>query len=62
MTQVQLMAMTDSDKAKGMEVPIWKDYHAICDKHQKPSVEFEMVERFSFYERAKKAYAIIHTG
>ncbi|KAK7085279.1 hypothetical protein SK128_027797, partial [Halocaridina rubra] len=59
---VQMMDRTDSDKAKGFEVPIWKDYRQICDKHQQPPVKFEMVERFNFYERAKNVYAIIHTG
>ena len=25
-------------------------------------ITFEQVERFAFYERAKKAFAIVHTG
>lgn len=25
-------------------------------------VDFEMVERFAFYERAKKAFAVVATG
>ncbi|KAG7167697.1 Fucose mutarotase-like [Homarus americanus] len=60
--QVQLMDKTASDKAKGLQVPIWEEYRKICDKHQQPPINREMVERFEFYEKAKKAYAIIHTG
>ncbi|XP_066954385.1 fucose mutarotase-like isoform X2 [Macrobrachium rosenbergii] len=59
---VQLMDRTISDRAKGMSVPIWDKYREIVDKHDQCSATFEMVERFEFYERAKAAYAIIHTG
>lgn len=52
---VALMDRTDSDKAKGLEVPIWKEYQEILGK----DVSVEMVERFAFYERAKKAFAIV---
>ena len=40
---------------------IWDEYREIVMKHQK-NVKPELVERFAFYERAKKAYAIIATG
>lgn len=59
---VQLMDMTDADKAKGMKLSIWEEYSRICNKHQPPAVTLKMVERFEFYEKAKKAYAIIQTG
>lgn len=59
---VQLMDLTDGDKAKGFQVPVWEEYRKICDKHESVPVNFEKVERFEFYERAKKVYAIIHTG
>ena len=41
--------------------PIWADYRATVDatEDKRP---FELVERFAFYERAKKAYAVIATG
>ncbi|AEC02862.1 RbsD/FucU family protein [Parasphaerochaeta coccoides] len=44
-----------------VETPIWETYRKIAleDPHFKGFV-FE--ERFAFYERAKKAYAIIATG
>lgn len=40
---------------------IWDKYQNIVDKYQ-DNVSFEYIERFAFYERAKKAYAIVATG
>ncbi len=35
----------------------------ICDGPQQKAIShFENVERFTFYERAKKAYAVVMTG
>jgi L-fucose mutarotase len=40
---------------------IWEEYKSIIqDKEGQHAIE--MVERFAFYERAKKAYAIVATG
>lgn len=41
-------------------VPIWEEYKAEIAKYG--NVEIEFMERFAFYERAKKAYAIVATG
>ncbi len=41
--------------------PIWKDYKATVNKIEGDK-KFELVERFAFYERAKKAYCVIATG
>ena len=41
--------------------PIWSHYDALVEKHQ-PGTVREQVERFAFYERAQKAYAIVATG
>jgi L-fucose mutarotase len=54
------MQKAQSDAASG-DPPIWAEYRAIIDKHE-PGAEIERVERFAFYERAKKAYAIVQTG
>lgn len=52
-----IMDLTDGDKAKGMPEPeIWPEYQLLCGQ------ELGKLERFEFYERAKKAYAIIQTG
>ena len=41
---------------------IWKEFKKIAKKHEPNNCKFEKVERFAFYERAKKAYAVIATG
>ena len=41
--------------------PIWDKYFAIAKKHD-DNLRAGTVERFAFYERAKKAYAVIATG
>ena len=51
-----VMDLTDGDKAKGMPEPvIWKPYEELTGG-------FKKLERYSFYERAKKAYCVIQTG
>lgn len=53
-----LMEVCEGDKV----VPvIWEEYKDILNKHEgKKQVHF--MERFDYYERAKKAYAIVATG
>jgi L-fucose mutarotase len=58
-TPVALMAVTPGDT---YEPVIWDSYLEIIKKHDPDFENFEHVERFAFYERAKKAYAIIATG
>ena len=52
---VALMDLVDDDKKKGLEVPIWNEYKQIVGNE----VQFEMVERFAFCERAKKCFAVV---
>jgi L-fucose mutarotase len=52
---VALMDLVDNDKQKGLEVPIWNEYKQIVGD----DVQFEMVERFQFYERAKQCFAVV---
>lgn len=40
---------------------IWEDYRAELKKAEPDTVP-TMIERFAFYERAKKAYCIVATG
>ena len=54
-----LMAVVPGDTIKPT---IWDTYREIVKKHQKDFKDFEMIERFAFYERAKKAYAVLATG
>jgi L-fucose mutarotase len=48
-------------KAAGWKTPIWAEYKKIVLDANGPT-QFEEVERFAFYERAKKAFAIVATG
>ena len=57
---VSLMQVMPGDK---VETPIWDVYKEIVSKEDaRGEKAFCEVERFEFYERAKKAYAIIATG
>ncbi|HIS70247.1 MAG TPA: L-fucose mutarotase [Candidatus Gallacutalibacter stercoravium] len=56
---VALMAVVDPNEA---DPEIWKTYREILQRHEPENHNIEMVERFAFYERAKKAYAIVATG
>ncbi|MCT1398889.1 L-fucose mutarotase [Paenibacillus sp. p3-SID867] len=56
---VALMAVTPGDT---VETPIWDEYREIVQQFHPVHVQFDEVERFSFYERAKNAYAIVSTG
>lgn len=56
-----VMDLTDGDKTKGMPEPvIWSMYTELVKKSG--AAKLGKIERFAFYERAKKAYAIIQTG
>ena len=44
-----------------VETPIWDEFAKIIEKHQ-PGTKIRHVERFSFYDEAKKCYAVISTG
>jgi L-fucose mutarotase len=56
---VALMAVAAGDP---VETPIWDQYRYIVAKHFTAADPIEEVERFAFYERTKKAYAVISTS
>jgi L-fucose mutarotase len=41
---------------------IWPIYRDIILRHEPGFKDFEMIERFAFYERAKQAYAILSSS
>ena len=43
-----------------VETPIWDEFRTIIKPYTKE--ELEQIERYAFYERAKKAYAVVMTG
>lgn len=56
---VGLMAVVAGDDVKPT---IWEDYKSIINKYEPQNCKIEFIDRFDFYERAKKAYAVIATG
>ena len=57
---VSLMEVMKGDNAK---TPIWDTYKEIIAKHDSRGADtVGTIERFAFYEEAKKAYAIIATS
>ena len=49
------------DTNPGDETPtIWDEYKKIASKD--PNLQIQMLERFEFYNRASKAYAVIASG
>ena len=56
---VALMQVVPGDR---VETPIWDTYRGIINKHEPAGAGIENIERFAFYERAKRAYAVVATG
>ena len=57
---VQLMAVVPGDP---VQTPIWNTYEQIVAKHDsRGAAAFGSLERFAFYENARKAYCVIATG
>ncbi len=57
---VSLMEVMKGDT---VETPIWNEYYDIISRHDPRGAECAgQIERFAFYEEAKKAYAIIATS
>ncbi|MCD7752441.1 MAG: L-fucose mutarotase [Lachnospiraceae bacterium] len=56
---VGLMAVVPGDPVKPV---IWDVYRETLARHGENPAHIEFVERFAFYERARKAYCIVATG
>ena len=41
---------------------IWEKYRQIIKSSHKKFIEFEYMDKWDFYERSKKAYAVVITG
>ncbi|MCQ2475629.1 MAG: L-fucose mutarotase [Clostridia bacterium] len=54
------VALMDNGDASNRP-PIWADYEKTVNDNE-GNKKFELVERFAFYERAKKAYCVVATG
>lgn len=56
---VALMRVVEGDPIKPT---IWEDYRQVIQKSGEKFTDFEFVDRFKFYERAKEAFAVISTS
>lgn len=56
------LALMDVVAGDQVDTPIWKRYQEIVLQRTGQEARMELLERFEFYERAKRAYAIIATG
>ncbi len=59
-TYAQPLFLMEKVKGDTVDTPIWQEYEEIVKKYS--DAKFEKIERFYFYERARKAYAVISTG
>jgi L-fucose mutarotase len=56
------VAMMQPVKGDTLDLEVEKAYRLPIDKRWPGTPAIERVERFAFYERAKKAYAVVMTG
>jgi len=61
-TPAVLMELMERDRGK-VETPIWDEYAAVIENHdERGRAAMGNIDRFDFYEEAKKCYAIIASG
>ncbi|XP_075073286.1 fucose mutarotase [Mixophyes fleayi] len=56
-----VMDLVDSDKVKGLKTPVWDEYRTLLSKAE-CWAPLQQVERYTFYQRAKSAFAVVATG
>ena len=56
---VTMMAPVPGDS---LDEAVEKSYRTVIDRHWPETPAIEYIERFAFYERAKKAFAVLVTG
>lgn len=59
---VQVMQVVPGDKNSSAVPPIWQEYRKVVSSREGDWAQLQEVERFEFYERSKKAYAVIATS
>ncbi|XP_002161323.1 fucose mutarotase [Hydra vulgaris] len=59
---VFLMERTPSDKNIDLKTPIWDEFKNVVNNAEQRHVCIKFVERFDFYEQAKRACAVVATG
>ncbi|KAL7889854.1 hypothetical protein AOLI_G00021120 [Acnodon oligacanthus] len=56
-----VMDLVESDRLRGLQVTVWLRYSELL-KQAGSHGDLDKVERFAFYERAKKAFVVVATG
>ena len=57
---IAVMDPMPADKALSTrDPPVWATYHEIVTQRAGTAVDFERIERYAFYERAKRAFAVV---
>jgi L-fucose mutarotase len=56
---VTMMAPVSGDS---LDESVEKNYRTVIDRYWRQTPPIERIERFAFYEQAKKAYAVVMTG
>ena len=56
------IAMMDAVPGDTLDPNVESSYRGAIEKHIEGSAKIERVERFAFYERAEKAFAVLMTG
>ena len=56
------LAMMAPVSGDALDIEVEKSYRAVIDRHWPQTPPVERVERFAFYERAKRAFAVLMTG
>ena len=54
-----MMAAVEGDQ---LDPEVEKSYRASIDRHAPDAADIARIDRFDFYERAKKAFAVVMTG
>ncbi|XP_033633322.1 fucose mutarotase-like isoform X1 [Asterias rubens] len=57
-----VMELVEKHKEEKLPTPVWDKYQCLLDASEEQKVSIEKIERFAFYERAKKAFAVVATG
>ncbi|GIN56849.1 fucose isomerase [Lederbergia ruris] len=56
------VTLMDVVEGEPFQPTIWQDFEKVIQEEHGPALQMEYLDRFTFYERAKKAYAIVATG
>ncbi|XP_065882700.1 fucose mutarotase-like [Dysidea avara] len=56
------MDLVPNDKARELKTPVWDEYKKLMNAAEGKEIKVNMIERFEFYEVAKKVFAVVATG